>query len=257
MKVWVLFVISMSLSSAHAETVWFSTSTNNTPTPTGAMLGAAAISNQPVTIQVQEIAGLEITVHSGSVDHKVSSDSLSIGINVFGEEDEPSRFEADETFFISFSKAVKITAFDFRYFDSGESVAWVRAGQPDLLILYNMLGNKINDTISTNLVLAADEELQLIVYPNADKNIALEAMDLEVIGSTEAAAIQLSISQTNQMTKITAQFDDSAASLYQLQSCANLESNRWVNIEIPFTSPTYWTRNPSQQATFYRVIRSE
>ena len=232
---------------ANAQTIVFKTDTLK-PTTGEAIEGTY---NLAVSTNVPEITGLLITARTDSPNHEINADSDSLGINdASTSSDKPARFEANEILIISFNQAVEITQFDFRYFDSGETFHVAVDGQPDFLIEYESLSDKISDFINTNLVVAANTAMAF--YATGTDQIGLEGIDLNVVGGT--GELMLSFSTSNGTAHVSADFDGAATTNYVLQSCTNLASNDWTTVSAPFAFDTDLQIESTNNAGFYRAI---
>ena len=115
----VLLVVSISVFSANAEIVVFSTGTDTT----GNYLDNIAVSG--LQTNVAEISGLNITSTFGAIGGTVSylnATSTQLGINSDLAYEGTSYFDTDEWLGVSFDKDVKITRFKFANFTEGDSV---------------------------------------------------------------------------------------------------------------------------------------
>jgi hypothetical protein len=245
MKRWLGVVIAVLTGFfANAETVLFKTSTEYVTT--GEVIEGGY--NVDFTTNVQEIAGLQITVRSGETNQQINANSESFGINnVETIADEAARFEFDESLILSFNKTIEITQINFRFFEEGETFHISVDGEPDFLISYADLTSIGSDIIDTNLVVAANTEIRLFT----NEQIGLESMDITVLGGAGEPA--LSLISSNGTTYVRAGFDGMATTNYVIQSCTNLVSNGWITVSAPFSADTNMAVDTIHESVFYRL----
>ena len=245
---WLVLLISgLVLGNSNAERVWFSTSTNYVTT--GALLtGTKEIA---VTTNVQEIAGLLITAGTTSSNYVLSANSRSFGVNTRSTtDDEASRFDAGEVLILSFNKAVEITFFDLRNFESGEYFTFSVDGQPDFVIDHDKQDSTGSDYLSTNLVIAAHTDVRL--FATTTGNVGFEALDITVL--EESRPLSLSLTMSNSTAYVFADFDGAATTNYVLQSSTNLTTNVWTTVSAAFAADTNLLIEADHDSVYYRVI---
>jgi len=137
------------------------------------------VADSPLTVNVAEIAGLQLTARSGGADQTINVTTSSLGINADGAGDDTDAFENGELMYLSFSESVRINQMDFNLFDAGESFELQVAGQSALVITYDELDNKSSDVYGMNLEIPAGTEIQFAA--GAGSVIGLDGLDIAVI----------------------------------------------------------------------------
>lgn len=245
-EVLVAGIIACVFFNAHAETVLMKTDSGYTTT--GELLDE--VRDEGITTNVQEIADLLVTARTDNPDHKLNANADSLGINnMTTNADEPARFEVDEKMILSFSKNVVITNLDFRFFDSGEAFTVAVSGQAPVVIDYEELDHKSSDYIATNIVVAADTDVEF--FTTGSGVIGLESIGLEL--AEGGGGLSLFMTASNGTMYVYADFNGAVETNYVLQSCSNLASNDWSTVS-GFSADTNWVVEATNGSSFYRAI---
>ncbi len=150
---------------------------DNTGSPgLGDNLDGIGVGVTPTNVDVPEIPGLSITIHSIGPDGGLNSTAISLGIN--GDSDlDTDAFESmsAQRATFSFNQSVSFTQLDFTNFESGEEFNF--AGQ---VITNSDLANGTTDifNFATPLVITADTQFSLEAISGT---IGIEAFDLTVV----------------------------------------------------------------------------
>ncbi|MDF7807641.1 hypothetical protein P4E94_09345 [Pontiellaceae bacterium B12219] len=229
-----LAVVGLLAGGATAETVVFKGSSSGDTT--GALL--KAVKNNPLTTNVYEIAGLNITARSGSDRHKLnataSSNSFGIDdIDVSSPDEHTTRFDFTEHMIVSFDKKLQINAIDFVGFESNSVFVVEVEGQPSHQITEGDLGSY--EVYSTEIVVDPGVEIDFYVG-NTNSVIGLQSMDITVLD--ENGEVYLSLETSNSMSYISAEFDGASITNYVIQSSTNLASNVWNTVSGTFSTDT-------------------
>lgn len=201
-----------------------------------------------ITTNVVEIPGLEITARSGGSDQELNATADNFGINTDGSGDVTDAFEAGEQFLFSFNKTVQINQLDFNRFDEDESITLVVGGEITE-IPYQELTNKGSDYLDTNLVVAANTEIEF--YTTGSSTIGLDGIDLTVL----SGAPELSLVFGGASATVSATFDGAAPTNYVLQHSVDLaDSNGWTTISGLFSSNSEWQVAATNSCGYYRAV---
>lgn len=243
-----LLVALLMVGTARGERILFRTSTNYVTT--GKVLGGAAVSDTMFTTNVQEIAGLEISIRSDTPGSVLWANSRSFGVNAATNTDEVARFELGEKVILSFNKDVEITYFDFRNFESGESFHFAVSNQPVFTIHHDAQDSTRSDYISTNLFIAADTEVGL--YVTTTGNVGFEGLDVTV--KENVAPVSLSLISSNGVPYVLVNVTAATSDAYVLQSSTNLTTNVWTTISASFAESTNWMVSATNDAAYIRAV---
>lgn len=204
-----------------------------------------------VTINVQEVGGLAISVRSGGTNQEVNATIESLGINSDDISDVTDAFEAGEKLILSFSRDIRINQFDFNRLGAGESFAVAVDGMAPIEITYEGLTHKGSGFFDTNLVVAANTEIEF--FTTGASVIGLDGIDVTVLEPSHG--LTLSLVSSNGVSFVAAMFDAPAITNYVLQHRAGLaDSNGWNTISTPFVSNSVWEVGTTNLSGFYRVI---
>lgn len=250
-KVAILLASCVVATLTYGELVLFRTSTDYVTT--GEVIDDVGVSSEFFTTNVQEIAGLEISIRTDNPDHVLWANSRSFGVNAATNTDEAARFESGEKVIMSFNKDIEITYFDLRNFESGESFHFAVSNQPVFTIHHDAQDSTSSDQTSTNLFIAAT--IPVALYATTTGNVGFEALEITVQEDVEPLSLFLVLS--NGLAHVRAELNGPATTNYVLQSSPDLTSNAWTTISGPFTSPTSWVLQATNDAAFLRVAPGE
>lgn len=203
--------------------------------------------NMGTTTNVVEIAGLMVSARSGETNQQINVTSSSLGINFDAAGDLTDVFESGKKLILSFSRDIRINQFDFNRLGAGESFAVAVDGMAPIEITYEGLTNKASGFFNTDLVVAANTEIEF--YTTGASVVGLDGIDVTVLG------VSLALSASNGSSSVSAMFNGPVGTNYVLQFRPDLtDSNGWETVSVPFATNASWQVETTNRAGFYRAI---